>query len=214
MGPDQQGVFHRLRSAVGAVLLVFNPLSAGCLSALLNNFDIPSDITTALYSFHSLLLIPDNFEDPIHVFHKSFPDFLMDSARCTDKQFFVDPLVHHAELLLSCLNLMKQRLERNICNLDDYAVLSKVEDLSARRKSHIGSALEYACRFWTKHLVEITVGGCNVEEVQKAIDEFFKNHLLFWIEVLILMENLDIGVYAINDVRKWYISVSCQQLVY
>ena len=207
--PDQQEIFHRLRSAIGAVVLVFNPLSAGCLSALLNNFNIPSDISTALCSFHSLLLIPDNFEDPIHVFHKSFPDFLMDSARCTNKQFFVDPLVHHMELLLSCLNIMKQRLKRNICKLDDYAVLSKVKDLSARRKLHIGSALEYACRFWTKHLVEITNGGCNAEEVQKAINEFFRNHLLFWIEVLILMGNLDIGVYAINDVRKWYISVSC-----
>ena len=214
VGPDQQEIFHNLRSAVGAVLLAFNPLSAGSLSDLLNDFDTPSDISTALCSFHSLLLIPDNFEDPIHVFHKSFPDFLMDPERCTNKQFFVDPLVHHTELLLSCLNLMKQRLKRNICNLDDYTVLSKGEDLSAHRKLYIGGALEYACCFWTRHLVNTPSNGCGADEVQKAISDFFTNYLLFWIEVLILMGNLDIGVYAINDVRKWYISVSCEQSVY
>ena len=203
--PDDQDVFHRLRSVVGAVLLAFNPLSMKSLSELLSDFDTPSDISTALYSLHSLLLVPDNIEDPIHAFHKSFPDFLMDQDRCKDNRFFVNPLVHHTELLLSCLNLMKKRLKKNICHLDVHTVLSKVNDLSAHQKSHIGDALEYACRFWTKHLVETPASGCDAEEVQKAIDEFFKMHLLSWIEVLTIMGNLDVGVHAINNVQQWYI---------
>ena len=208
--PDDQEVFHYLRSVVGAVLLVFNPLSAESLSDLLSDFDTPSDVSTALYSLHSLLLIPDNTKDPIHTFHKSFPDFLMDPKRCKDEQFFVDPLAHHAELLLSCLNLMKKRLKRNICNLDDHAVLSRAKDPSPHWKSHIGGALEYACCFWTKHLVKTPSSGSVAEEVQRAIDEFFSIHLLFWIEVLVVMRNLDIGIYAINDIQQWYISVSCE----
>ena len=47
------------------------------------------------------------------------------------------------------------------------------------------------------------------EEVQKEIDGFFTNHFLFWIEVLSLMGNPDIGVYALNDIQKWYMLVSC-----
>ena len=211
---DDQEVYRRSRSVVGAVLLVFNPLSMRDLSELLSNFDTPSDISTALRSFHSLLLVPDNIEDPIHVFHKSFPDFLMDSERCKDKRFFVEPSLHHAELMLSCLSLMKKRLRRNICNLDDYAILSGVKDLTTCRKVHIGGTLEYACCFWTRHLLKTPSSGQDVEEVHKAIDGFFTTCLLFWIEVLAIMGNLDIGVHAINDIQQWYNSVSFEDFIY
>ena len=210
---DDQDIFSCLRSVVGAVLLVLNPLSMKSLSDLLINFNTPSDISTALRSFHSLLLVSDNVEDPICPFHKSFPDFLMDLGRCKDKQFFVDPPVHHMELLFSCLSLMKKTLKRNICNLDDHVILSKVEDLSTHQKSHIGDALGYACCFWTRHLIKTPNSGHDVEEVQKAIDEFFTKYLLFWIEVLAIMGNLDTGVYAINDIQQWYISVSYNDFV-
>jgi hypothetical protein len=50
---------------------------------------------------------------------------------------------------------MRERLKRNICNLDDYIVLSEVQDLSTHQKDHIGDALEYACQFWTKHLLGV-----------------------------------------------------------
>ena len=212
--PDDQEVFHHLRSVVGAVLLVFNPLSVKSLSDLLSGFNTPSDISTALSSLHSLLLIPDNIEDPICTFHKSFPDFLTDPERCHDKRFFVDPLVHHTELLYSCLNLMKKQLKRNICNLDDCIVLRKVSELSTCQNSHIGDALKYACRFWTRHLVEMPSSGCDTEKVQKAIDEFFTMHLLFWIEVLSIIGSLDVSVHAINNVRQWYISVSCRDSIH
>ena len=41
------------------------------------------------------LLVPDSMKDPVRIFHKSFPDFLMDSKRCVDHQFFVDPSIYH-----------------------------------------------------------------------------------------------------------------------
>ena len=212
--PGDQEVYHRLRSVVGAVLLVFNPLSVKSLSDLLRDFNTPSGISTALSSFHSLLLVPDGTGDPIRTFHKSFPDFLLDPERCKDKRFFVEPSIHHTELLLSCFNLMKRRLKKNICHLDDYAVLSRVEDLSTRRKLHIGDALEYACCFWTKHLAETPNSGLNAEDLWKAVDDFFTMHLLFWIEVLAIMRNLDVSIHAINNVQQWYISVSSRDYIH
>jgi WD40 repeat protein len=211
---DSREVYYRFRSVVGAVLLVFNPLSMKSLSSLLHDFDTPSDISAALNSLHSLLLVPDGTEDSIRAFHKSFPDFLMDPKRCQDTRFFVDPPVHHTEILLSCLHLMEERLRRNICNLDDYADLSDVNDLSACRKKHIGEALGYACQFWTKHLAKSPRSGPDAGEVQKAIDKFFTTYLLFWIEVLITMRNLDVGVHSINDIQQWYISVSYEYIIY
>jgi len=204
MGTDVEEICSHIRTVAGAVLLVLNSLSMKALSDLLR---MPN-ISTTLRSLHSLLLVPEGTEDPIRPFHKSFPDFLMDSSRCKDERFFVEPAVHHAEVLLSCLNLMGERLKRNICNLDDYAVLSEVMDLSTQKKDHIGEALEYACRFWSKHLLMVPSSSSHVGEVQKAIEEFFTRHLLYWIEVLALTGNLGVGVYAMNDVEQWYALVS------
>ena len=207
---DDDETHRHFKTVVGTVLLVFNPLSVRALSDLLRMSSIP----TILRSLHSLLLIPDGPEDPIRIFHKSFPDFLTDHKRCKNKQLFVDPAVHHAKILLSCLKLMGERLKRNICNLDDYAVLSEVKDLSTYKKDNIGDALEYACHFWTKHLVEIPSSSPFVEEVQRAIDQFFTTHFLWWIEVLVLTRNLYAGVYAMNDIEKWYTLVSAIKTTY
>ena len=207
---DKDKIYSRFKTVVGTVLLVFNPLSVGALSDLLKISTIP----TTLHSLHSLLLIPDKekTDTPIKPFHKSFPDFITDPKRCRDKWFYVDPAVHHAEILLSCLNLMKEKLKKNICSLDDYVILSDVKNLPACRKVNIGDSLEYACCFWTKHLLEMP--GSSAGEVQKAIDEFFNIHLLHWIEVLVVTRNLGIGVYAMNDIEKWYASVSTVQTIY
>ena len=105
---------------------------------------------------------------------------------------------------------MKKNLRKNICNLDNYTSLSKVEDLSVCCKTQIGDALEYACLFWAKHLMGTPSSSHNVEEVHKTIDEFFTRHLLFWIEVLSLTRNLDVSIHIINDVLEWYTSVSCE----
>jgi hypothetical protein len=74
--------------------------------------------------------------------------------------------------------------------------------------------LEYACKSWTKHLVKSPSSGPDAGRVQKAIDKFFTTHLLFWIEVLIIMRNLDVSVHSINDIQQWYILVSCGHVVY
>jgi len=204
VGTDAEEIYSCFRTVLGAVLLLLNPLSITALSDLLG----VSNILTTLRSLHSLLLVPDSTEDPIRAFHKSFPDFLTDPVRCKDKQLFVEPAVHHTEILLSCLRLMGERLKRNICNLEDYASLSEVKDLSACKKEYIGDALEYACHFWTKHLLKVPHSSPHAEEVQEAINKFFRTHLLYWIEVLALTGNLDIGVYAMNDVEQWYSLVS------
>ena len=210
--PDQE-VCHCFRSVVGAVVLAFNPLSKNSLSSILQDINAPSVISITLKHLHSLLLVPEGMEDPIHIFHKSFPDFLTDDKRCKDARFFVDPSVHHGEILLSCLHLMEERLKRDICDLDGHPDLSSVDDLSAHRKEHIGDALEYACRFWTKHLVQIPSRGPHSGKVQQAIEKFFTKHLLFWIEVLVIMEDLDVCVHSINDIQQWYTSVSSRHVV-
>ena len=213
-GARQQKLYARFRNVVGSVLLVYYPLSRKALSDLVTHCGTPSLISATLDSLHSLLDIPISENDPIRVFHKSFPDFLTDRLRCEDERFFVDPPVLHQVILFSCLNLMKKRLKKNICNLEDYTTLTDVKDLPTLKDTCIGSSLEYACRFWTKHLGNVPGNGPHVDQVKKAIDEFFTNHLLCWIEVLAISGHLGVAVYAINAIRQWYISVSQIERVY
>jgi len=204
---DDDKSHSQFRTVVGAVLLVFDPLSVNALSDLLG----VSDVSAALRSLHSFLLIPTNKDAAVCIFHKSFPDFLTDPRRCTDNRFLINPSIHHREILLSCLKLMGERLKRNICGLDDYTILSEVKDLPDCRKKYIGDALEYACCFWTKHLLEIPGSSPGVEEVQETIEKFFTTHLLFWVEALILIGKLGISVYALDDIQQWYTLVSYMQ---
>ena len=205
---SNQELYSRFRNVVGAVLLVVHPLSSEALSNLLRGRGTPSQISDTLRFLHSLLDVPDHKYEPIRVLQKSFPDFLTDRTRCKDERFFIDPSVHHKDILFSCLDLMKERLKKNICGLDDHAVLSEIEDLSDRRERYIGSSLEYACRFWTRHLASIPGDGPHAKRVQEAIDEFFAKRLLPWIEVLSIVGHLEVAVSAIIDIRQWYISVS------
>ena len=218
VGLDEHEIYSHFKLVVGAVLLLFYPLSRKALSELLENCGTPSHISNAIRSLHSLLLIPENEVDPIRVFHKSFPDFLTDPERCRDQRFFVDPSLHHIDILFSCLNFMREKLRMNICNLWYNETLSEVEDLPTRREIYIGSTLEYVCKFWTKHLAKVPSNGPHVKQVQEAINDFFTICLLPWIEVLSLTENLTLGVYALHDVDQWYLLVSytciCQLLFF
>ena len=209
-----QDFYSGFKSVLGTVLLVSNPLSINSLTHLLGGCSTPSRVYSTLRTLHSLLLVPDNMEDPVRIFHKSFPDFLMDSGRCTDHRFFIDPSIYHREIMLSCLNVMKRELKKNICRLDDYVFLSEVDNLPACRTAYIGDVLGYACHFWTNHLMGTASSSLDIEEVYKAIDEFFMFHLLLWIEVLSLMGNLGVGVHALNDIQQWYALVSCVCNIY
>ena len=103
---------------------------------------------------------------------------------------------------------MKARLKRNICQLDGYSSLSEVEDLDSHKAVYIGDTLEYACQFWTKHLVRTISSKDDVDDVHGEINQFFTTYLLFWIEVLSLTGHLDAGIYAMNDIEEWYMVVS------
>ena len=194
------------QTVVGTILLLFNPLSMKGLSELMGCS--PQRIRSTVRSLHSLLLVPEDIEVPIQVFHKSFPDFLTNSDRCQDRQFLVQPANHHTKILLACLRFMEKRLKKNICNLDDYAVPREIKDFATHKKAYIGDGLEYACQFWTRHLLVTPSSGLHIEEVQKTIEKFFREHLLHWVEVLALTGHLSVGVYAMNDVEQWYNMVS------
>jgi hypothetical protein len=187
-----------VRPVLSAVVLVANPLSPSAVATLLG-FDC-DEVLSLLESIQSLLALHDDIDNPVRPFHKSFPDFITDSARCTDTRFYISS-DYHAELVLRCLKLMDELLEKNTFSIPDYALNSEVEDLPERIEgSGIRGALEYACRSWYKHLI---VTRHRTLDVFSALRDFLEGKFLFWLEVLSVLGAVGDAARALITTTKW-----------
>ena len=187
-------------SVLGAVILAANPLSPSTIAALLG-ID-PTTVFLQLSSVHSLLVLQD-INHPVQPFHKSFPDFITDSTRCTDKRFYISPPDQHSELLIGCLELMNQRLEKNICKIPGTVTNSQVDDLQERIKQYIGHGLQYGCESWHMHLVDAQVAPTHALKIIPVLHQFLKKKFLFWLEVLSVLGSIRNAVDALETAAKW-----------
>ena len=186
-------------SVFGAVILAANPLSPSTIATLLG-FDT-EDVFPFLSSVHSLLILQEDVNYPVQPFHKSFPDFIIDPARCTNQRFLVSPPNHHMELLIGCLKLMNEQLEQNMCKLPDGVINSEIDDLVERTKQYIGHSLQYACRSWYRHLVNMT--PTYTPKITSVLLQFLEGKFLFWLEVLSVLGVAREAVDALEAVAKW-----------
>ena len=197
-GDDDPKDDPKIRSVLGAVVLATNPLSPSMIATLLG-FD-PEDVSPLLSSVHSLLLFQEDTHYPVMPFHKSFPDFIIDPTRCTNQRFQVSPHIHHLELLVGCLELMNQMLEKNMCNLPDAVSNSDIGDLGERTKKYLDPALQYACKSWHKHLISEEMA--NAPKVTSALHHFLEKKFLFWLEVLSVLGAVREAVDALQVAAK------------
>ena len=196
----QATVFTNLRRVSGAVILAFNPLSRAQVAKILN---IKSSLITAtLRHLHSVLLVPNEDSKEIRVFHKSFPDFLQDPDRCSDRRFFIPSPVHHTDMALGCLELLKG-LRPNPCDLPDFVMNRDVANVPELLEDKVGSALRYACAYWAMHVrSSLTNDDCATRLITSAI-EFFRGNVLPWIEVMSLENQLEGVIHNINNLIDW-----------
>jgi len=198
-GDDDPEDDPKVRSVLGAVVLAANPLSPSAIAMLLG-FDF-EEVFLLLSSVHSLLTLQEDIDHPVRPFHKSFPDFIVDPARCTNPRFRVCLSDQHKELLVGCLELMNWSLEPNICKLPDSVINSEVDDLKERTKQYIHRALEYACGSWHKHLVDAT--PVHRLEITPTLHCFLEEKFIFWLEMLSVLGAAREAVNALEAATKW-----------
>ena len=186
-----------VRSVLGAVILAVNPLSPFAIATLLSLS--AKSVFHRLLSIHSLLILQD-VDQPVRPFHKSFPDFIVDPTRCINDRFRVSPPSQHLELLVGCLELMNQKLEKNMCNLPDGVINSEVADLQERNERYIDPALQYACKSWHRHLVDEHTA--RMPKVVSTLHRFLEKKFLFWLEVLSVLGATREAVDALDIVAK------------
>ena len=187
-----------VRSVLSTMVLVTNPLSPHAISTLMGfECDI---VLSLLESIQSLLVLHDDINRPIQPFHKSFPDFITDPARCVDTRFHICPN-YHTGLVLRCLELMTNTLEKNMCSLPNYFLNSEVDDMKRRiKESGIGGALEYSCRSWYRHLVTTKD---QTADIISALNHFLEEKFLFWLEVLSVLGAVGEAARALDATIKW-----------
>ncbi|EMD30767.1 hypothetical protein CERSUDRAFT_78633, partial [Gelatoporia subvermispora B] len=98
----------------------------------------------------------------IRACHASFPQFLSDSARCTDPAFLVDPPSGHAMIASSLLDLLARD---NVDSLRD-------------ADGNMPRMWEYAIRCWDVHLCDARY----TPKLGRALRGFVETHLENWLQ--------------------------------
>ena len=151
-GEEGPEVHSRVRSTIGAVVLLANPLPPSGIAELIG-LD-PEEVVLLLTLVQSLLAFDEDTNQPVKPFHKSFPDFITDPSRCLDERFHISPGNLHLELAMNCFRVMNDGLEQNLLSFPDYSLNSEVDDLETRIGSCTSIALRYACQSWHSHLTK------------------------------------------------------------
>jgi hypothetical protein len=177
------GFASRLKLVLGSVALLYDPLSPSDLEQLLC---MPIQLNDTLQQLQSVLVLPNDSHEAMHLIHPSFHDFLTDPRRCSNVKFQVTPELQHSLLARACLNAMKL-LKRNICkNEQPWKLHNELDNFQHSVHWNIPQFLQYACHHWSRHLVH----GLLSDELMNMLDEFCHNHLLYWVEACSLMGNL------------------------
>ena len=191
-------VDSKIRSTIGAVVLLVNPLPVSGIAELIG-LD-PEEVRLFLKLVQSLLILDENPNLPIKPFHKSFPDFITDSSRCLNVRFCISPGSLHLTLATNCLRLMNDSLEQNLLSLPNYALNSEVVDMPTRVKDRITIALRYACLSWHNHLTET---GGDVTDVISRLRFFLEEKLLAWLEINSVLGTTRGAVVALEKLMSW-----------
>ncbi|KAL6229117.1 hypothetical protein BDW75DRAFT_225650 [Aspergillus navahoensis] len=98
----------------------------------------------------------------------------------------------HQKIALHCLQIMKDRLKRNICGLSSYGT-EKGDINSQIVDQHLSADLQYSCRYWVHHLRQ---SRCGISEF--PVLPFLRTNFLHWLEALSLMGVLSEAVGMID----------------
>ena len=197
---DISGLSERFKRVVGAIATLFNVLSVTSLANLLS---ISAEkVNLCLSSLHSLLNIPDDPGIPIRLLHPSFRDFLLDRTRCQDVHFWIDREITNKDLATSCLRLLSDTLERDMCDLKEPGTM--VLDVQDHINSRLSKDVRYASQYWVDHLGQIAHSH-RVEiglHDNGQVHNFLQAHLLHWLEALSLTGKTSEGVLMITKLEK------------
>ncbi|KAL4919568.1 hypothetical protein BDW62DRAFT_199593, partial [Aspergillus aurantiobrunneus] len=143
----------------------------------------------------SFLTIRDNH---VYLIHQSAKDYLSDNKGSAT----IFPMGHfaiHHRVYRESLQNLSTRLRRNVYNLADPAI-SASEIAIPPPDRDLLIDLRYSCTYWLDHFLEATstFASEEVSKEYKVASDFFKEHLLHWLESLSLIGKVGHGILALK----------------
>jgi hypothetical protein len=200
-------LYPRMQKLLGAIVLMRNPLSPKAIAHLI---DVPDyDVEADLQELASVLIVPADDTEPVRILHPSFPEFMIDPARCSNDHLRIIPSSYHAFLAHRSLSIMNNgSLRQDMCRLRtpwfrSEAGVSKPfqePNLDEAVSANISEELRYACTYWMHHF--IASEGHQLPDTPQQLELFCLKHPLHWIEVLSLMKQLPHVVDEVPEVIR------------
>jgi cytidylate kinase len=199
-GERDSDLYDRLHAVVAVIVLAQSPVHVDAL-AILSGVKL-TNVRIVIRYLTSLLLVTTD-DEPVRIFHPSFPDFMTDARRCTMESLRVNPPIDHGVLASRCLSILNETLHYDMCDIQNPATGNRnVPDLAGRLRKKVISwnAVRYACCFWTRHLVEHEKPSSDLLDI---LDDFCRKHLFHWLEILSLIEHLSSLEGELLQVIEW-----------
>jgi hypothetical protein len=137
----------------------------------------------------------------IRILHASVIDFFTNPNRCTDERFFIDRCKYNREIAIRCFQTM-DGLKRDVCAINDPTKFnSEILDLDERLNKYLTEHLRYACGFWNRHLEDVADDDVGAFDQAK---EFLLTHLLHWIEVMSLLNDINGVLMTLRALKPWF----------
>ncbi|KAL2820697.1 hypothetical protein BJX63DRAFT_280804 [Aspergillus granulosus] len=174
------------------VVLAYRPMHLVeiCQLSGLQNKD---DMERAVKMCGSFLTVREGY---IYLIHQSAKDHL---DHCSNTAIFPNQSTVHYQMFRLSLQALSVTLRRNIYDLTDPGVLIS-EIATLRPNPDPLLALRYSSTFWLDHFLEVKsefTEGTETTE-QGVIPEFFRKHLLHWLECLSLIGEVRHGILILR----------------
>ncbi|KAJ5108770.1 hypothetical protein N7456_005445 [Penicillium angulare] len=192
---DAKILIPLFKSVVGSIIILLQRLSPLDMEMLLGI--TRRKVKLVIEALGSILIMSSNDDTPIEMFHLSFHDFLLNSQRCIDPDFYINEGEMHEYLFHRCMDLISKSLKRDICQLRKPG--TEVNEIDPDKiQEALPRAVQYACRCWSKHLKAASI----TQSCVSALRTFFQEDFLHWLEALSLMERFADAGSALSDLAS------------
>ncbi|KAF2858629.1 tricorn protease domain 2-containing protein [Piedraia hortae CBS 480.64] len=197
--PKWLGHFKR---TIEPIAVLRAPLSIPALTDLLgegDNMVVPNALKplSSVIDFPSEKEVKSGSRATVRIYHESFRDFLVDPNLKDKFQFSIDKGKTHGILLKRCLDLLTNKLGRDVCKQKDPAT-ERIDVSAEHVEKHISESVQYACRYWTGHAIHsneaIEDGG--------QVDRFVRACLLYWVEAMAWLDKLGEMIVCLKQLQR------------
>jgi hypothetical protein len=196
---DDEDFVHDYHLLVGAIMAAKTPLSSRALKSL-HRINVELDVDGVLWPLSSLLTGLSDRDQPIHILHLSFRDFITSRAQSSliHQRYYISEKEHNQRLATLCLHVLNEDLTSHTPGTGYLSKsASDIKGIPSIDPSEVSEAVWYACQFWMEHMIEI-VGDVS-DTLLDSLRKFLTERLILWIELL----STQYPFQSLSGVRAW-----------